>query len=149
MTTRPEKLAAYSLLDEPFLTFGGSSSVHQHPLRGLLEYGPYTQVAFPTYTPHIRVAIAGPPAARKARRDLFQSLRQRLQATERREYLPDYPGFEAIFGVPLVPAASAAQLELPATLEEVDSDAQAPQVRVRQALTNLVRRLILSASDMT
>ena len=143
MTTRPDKLAPYSLLDEPFLTFGGSASLHQHPLRGLLEYGPYTQVAFPKYTQRIRVAIAGPPAAQQDRRDLLQSLRKRLRATDRTEYLPDYPGFETVFGVPLEPAASAAQLPLPASLNEIDSDAQEAHLRVRQALADLVRRLIL------
>ena len=147
MTSQPSKLAPYSSLDEPLLAFaGGVAAVHAHPLRGLLKYGPYTKTALPAFTPRIRVAIAGPETSRADRGALLSSLRRRLGATDRREYLPDYPGFEAVFGVKLVPAEQGAQFSLPASLDNIETDEQEAHLRVRGAIVNLVSQL-MSARD--
>lgn len=144
MAQSPSKLAPYSLLEEPLLSFsGGVSAVHTHPLRGLLEHGPYTNTALGEFTPRIRVAIAGPDAYRSDRRDLFSSLRDNLRATERKGYLPDYPGFETVFGVKLVPAPSEAQLSLPLKLRDIEGDDEEPHLRVKGAIVDLVRSLVL------
>ena len=144
VTVSPSRLAPYSLLEEPLLSFsGGVSAVHTHPLRGLLEYGPYTKGSLGEFTPRIRVAIAGPDAFRSDRKDLLSSLRDNLQAAERRGYLPDYPGFETVFGVKLVPASAEAQLTLPLKLSDIDSAEKDPHLRVKGAIVDLVRSLVL------
>lgn len=133
------KLAPYSSLDEPLLAFfGGERAVHAHPLRGLLEHGPYTKTSVPMYTPRLRVAIAGPDSAFRHRRLLLASLRDHLPATDRPDYLPHYPGFDAIFGVDLVAAPPEAQFSLPENLYSTEDEGPA---RVQAAIANLVGRL--------
>ena len=144
MTNSPSKLAPYSSLEEPLLSFsGGIPAVHTHPLRGLVDYGPYTKRALCEFTPRIRVAIAGPDAYRSDRKDLLSSLRDNLPAEERRGYLPDYPGFEAVFGVKLMPASAEAQLSLPLKLSDIDNGEKEPHLRVKGAIVDLVRSLVL------
>ena len=137
----PSKLSPYSSLDEPLLAFDGGAKVHPHPLRGLLEHGPYSKVTLPTFTPRIRLAIVGPEPARADRRILFSSLRDQLPATDRKDYLPDYPGFETVFGVELVPARPEAQFSLPAKLDDIKTDEKAAHLRVRGTIVDLVNRL--------
>lgn len=138
----PSKLAPYSSLDEPLLAFsGGDDAVHAHPLRGLLEHGPYDRIALSQFTPQIRVAIAGPETASQDRSTVMNSLLRSLPATDRKAYLPGYPGFETVFGVGLVPAAADAQLPLAGNLWDIDSRHQEPHLRVRAAIARLVRRL--------
>ena len=139
----PSKLAPYSSLDEPLLAFsGGDRAVHAHPLRGLLQHGPYDKVALSQFTPRIRIALAGPETAQQDRSAVMNSLLRSLPATDRKAYLPDYPGFETVFGVELEPAATDAQLPLPANLYDIDSSHSEPHLRVRAAIAGLVRRLI-------
>lgn len=144
MTSRqPAKLAPYSSLDEPHLAFSasGPGSTHAHPLVGLAELGPYTGTVLPKFTPEVRVAIVGPDSARGARRDLLRSLRETLSPTDRKDYVPIYPGFEQLFGVALTPAAAEAQLSLPERIEEIVSRSQSAHERVRAALGAAIDRL--------
>ncbi len=143
MGRQPARLAPYSSLDEPLLAFsvGDPDQHHAHPLVGLAEFGPYTRTALPAFTPQVRVAIAGPESGRVARKGLLQSLQQSHGPTDRRDYVPPYPGFAKIFGVELVPAPAETQLTLPETVEEMVDSSLSAQDRVRAALGSAISRL--------
>ena len=56
------KLPPFTLLDEPLLSSSpsDSSQVDEHPLRGLVNYGPYSKGSFGGYTANVRIATVGP-----------------------------------------------------------------------------------------
>jgi hypothetical protein len=118
----PSKLPPYSPLHEPRLAFtrrDGRQATDRHPLRGLVENGPYTRTSLATFAPAIRIATLGPASSRKAMAGLLTSLNRAHQPSERHEYLPPYPGFTNLFGVTLELAAdAAAHITWPETLEE-------------------------------
>ena len=51
-SSQASKLPPFTLLDEPLLSFSpsDSSQVEVHPLRGLVNYGPYSKGSFGGYT---------------------------------------------------------------------------------------------------
>lgn len=137
----PGRLASYMALAEPLLSFSSSdaTAVDSHPLRGLVQHGPYTKNSLAAYTDAIRVAIVGHEGAWQGRKRVLQSVQVSQRPSDRREYVPPYPGFESLFGVPLVPADSAVQLAWPAGLDELGDGA--PHERVRRAISQRMRQL--------
>lgn len=98
----PSMLAAFSRISDTPLVFGDTGSHqrgrHSNPLVGLLRHGPYAP--FPAGNT-IRVATI---AAADQQQKLFKFL-NRLHdpapATDRVNYVPDFPGFESAFRVRL------------------------------------------------
>ena len=103
---RPGRLAPYTALNEPLLAFSSPdpSRVDAHPLRGLTNHGPYSKNSLASGTDRVRVAIVGPDSGRDGRRRVLQNVQNPQQPSDRKDYVPPYPGFERLFGVPLVPA---------------------------------------------
>lgn len=118
---KSSKLPPFELLSEPLLSFSPSDSqkVDEHPLRGLLNYGPYSKGSFGGYTSQIRIATVGPIAAFRRRGDLMASLRNSHRPTDRAEYVPGYPGFEELFHVELVSAPATAHIKWPDSLSQL------------------------------
>jgi hypothetical protein len=143
MTVSKAKLPPYSSLAEPLLAFSSvaAGGYGPHPLRGLVEHGPFSATSFSSLTSGVRIAIVGPESGKRARRTLLTSLRERLEPTDRKDYLPAYPGFESIFRVGVVPASSEAQLTLAERLEDIESDAAEPHLRVADELRRTMSRL--------
>ena len=139
---RPGRLAPYTPLDEPLLAFSSSdpSTVDTHPLRGLTNHGPYTRNSLASGTDRVRVAIVGPDAGKAGPRNVLNNVRSPQQPSDRLAYVPPYPGFRELFGVPLVPAADTAQLTWPNRLEELGSGS--PTDRVRRAISERMRQLL-------
>ena len=107
------KLAPFTLLDEPRLAFSPSEDhTHVHPLRGLLDFGPFSQVSFGDYTPSLRIATVGPNSTFKQRGELMRLLIAPQTPTDRAEYVPAYPGFEAVFRAGLKSALAEANAQL-------------------------------------
>jgi hypothetical protein len=138
------KLPPFTLLDEPVLAFSPDDPTarHIHPLRGLLEHGPYTASAFRPFTPQLRVATVGPVSGRQKVGELMKLLRQRHEPSDRKEYVPAFPGFERLFGVPLVAAATAAHIRWPDSLDALDGSGP-PHQRVSFAMRQALDRLSL------
>ncbi len=69
------RLPPYSLIDEPLLAFSPEDprSTDVHPLRGLVNFGPYTASVFRSYTPALRVATVGPAGSWHQRGELMRS----------------------------------------------------------------------------
>lgn len=130
------RLPPHRVLPEPLLKFGsGADSVGPHPLRGLLTNGPYSRGAF-GHEP-VRIAIVTTQALLPRLRSFLSSLRDEHQPSDRKKYVPTYPGFQQIFGVDLVPAGDGATALLNADLPS----AADPHAAISSALSAAVRRL--------
>jgi hypothetical protein len=137
------KLPPFTLLDEPLLTFSPSDAaqVDVHPLRGLANFGPYSKGAFGGYTPRVRIATVGPASAFHRRGELMLSLRKSHPPSDRSEYVPEYPGFEALFHVALEAAPrSNAHIKWPEQLHQLPGDGE-PQARLFLAMEAALRQL--------
>lgn len=136
------RLSPFTLLDEPLLSFSptNSSKVDVHPLRGLVNYGPYSKDSFGGYTAKVRIATVGPESMFKARGSLMASLRGVYQPTDRSEYLFAYPGFEALFRVKLESAPATAHIKWPDSLAQLPGDGDI-QHRLLQTMDAALRRL--------
>lgn len=136
------KLPPFTLLDEPLLSFSSSDSsqVDVHPLRGLVNYGPYSKGSFGGYTASVRIATVGPDSAFKRRGALMASLRDSHEPGDRTEYVPPYPGFEALFRVKLEAAPAAAHIKWPDSLSQFPGSGD-PQARLFLAMDAALRRL--------
>ena len=140
-TIRPGQLAPYTPLEEPFLAFSSAnpSEIDIHPLRGLLEYGPYSKNSLAAHSDSVRVAIVGPDSGREGRRRVLGNLKQTQRPTDRRDYVPEFPGFKPLFGIPLVPATECTQMDWPSHLGELGDGS--PYESVRRAISQKLRRL--------
>jgi hypothetical protein len=140
-SSQASKLPPFTLLDEPLLSFSPSddTQVDVHPLRGLLNFGPYSKGSFGGYTSQIRIATVGPESSFKRRGELMASLRGSYQPGDRSEYVPPYPGFDRLFGVQLE-AARGAHIKWPDSLGQLPGDGDA-QARLFQAMDSALRRL--------
>lgn len=136
------KLPPFTLLDEPLLSFSSSDTkqVDVHPLRGLLNFGPYSKGSFGGYTSKLRIATVGPESAFKRRGDLMVSLRNSHQPSDRTEYVPPYPGFETLFKVKLEAAPRDAHIKWPDALDQLPGEGDA-QFRLFSAMDAALRRL--------
>lgn len=130
------RLPPHRVLPEPLLKFGsGANPVGPHPLRGLLSNGPYSRGAF-GHQP-VRIAIVTTQALLPRLRSFLSSLREEHQPSDRKKYVPTYPGFQQIFGVDLVPAGDGATAMLNVDLPS----AADPHAAISSALSAAVRRL--------
>lgn len=144
---KASKLPPFTLLDEPLLSFSPSDNaqVDVHPLRGLVNFGPYSKGSFGGYTSKIRIATVGPESAFKRRGELMASLHGSYQPSDRAEYVPQYPGFERLFRVQLE-AARGAHIKWPDSLSQLPGDGD-PQARLFQAMEAALRRLDTVRND--
>lgn len=136
------RLPPFTLLDEPLLSFSPSDArqIDVHPLRGLVNFGPYSKGSFGGYTSQVRIATVGPESAFKRRGELMASLRDSYQPSDRSEYVPPYPGFEALYRVTLESARASAHIKWPESLSQLQGDGN-PQARLFQAMDAAFRRL--------
>ncbi|AMO99567.1 putative piwi domain-containing protein [Collimonas arenae] len=135
------KLPTFSLLDEPNLLFApGDGQLEVHPLRGLMKYGPFSKGTFAGFTPKIRIATVGPNGTFKTRGALMASLLNQYDASERTEYVPRYPGFNALFQVDLVSAPADAHIKWPDSIGQLPGSGS-PEERVFAAMENALARL--------
>lgn len=136
------RLPPFSLLDEPSLSFGpGDKHIDVNPLRGLANFGPYNQSSFPKYTPELRIATIGPVSGRPRIADLVRTLRSNHVPSDRKDYVPSFPGFEKLFGVPLVAAKAGCHLEWPERLEDLHSQGS-PEERLKAAFGSALNQLL-------
>ena len=113
-------LANHTWLPEPTLTFSaeGASRQGRHPLKGLCDNGPYSAGLVPD---PIRIATISPGSESDALYGFMKRLRERRQPSERRDYLPEWPGFREVFGLDMRAAGSPCHIELE---DRVDADVQ-------------------------
>lgn len=140
-TPQDSKLPPFTLLDEPFLSFAPNDcQVDEHPLRGLVKFGPFSKGSFAGYTPRIRIATVGPASTFMRRGELMKELLRSHDAAERKEYVPRYPGFQSLFHVELVSAPSDAHVKWPEAIGQLPGDGT-PEQRLFIAMDSALARL--------
>ncbi len=110
------KLSNHKIIPEPLLVFCDNKT-DIHPLRGLVEYGPYGKKY--GYLSEIRVASITPNGLSHKIASLIAELEQSHNPVEVKEYYPTYPGFQKTFGIPITPPTEDLKVELPQNAETV------------------------------
>ena len=139
----PFRLPGHVVLPEPALRFGSPDGrdVEAHPLLGLLRHGPYSRNKVSAVSNPIRIAIIAPGGELDRVVGQLRELEQTHRPRERRVYLPEYPGFEKIFGVRLARGGSGTSIELPEDLAARMNVAQSPHLVLAEALTHALSAL--------
>lgn len=91
-------LAGYKQIPEPDLLFANGRT-NRHPLKGLIEYGPYSAPL--TYLENIQIAFMTAKGHGKKLSGIFQELKKPASVVNATNYYPEYPGFDTVFRVPL------------------------------------------------
>ncbi len=143
-TSLPGRLPPFSALNEPLLAFSATDDSHvdTNPLRGLTKFSGYSTLS---HASCIRLATVGPESNRDSLRRLLNNIVASHRARDRAAYVPDYPGFKDLFGLPLAPAAQSAHLPLPERLEDLGEGP--PTRRVRNVISEALRQLALVRSE--
>lgn len=114
MRSQPSELAGYTRLPEPELVFHNRVK-SRHPLVGLIESGPYgLRFGMPT---RLRIALVARPDDLPRLRGLVGELSRRAKPREALNYYPEYPGFEALFRIPVAELADRTTVQLPSALD--------------------------------
>lgn len=134
------RLANHTWLPEPRLSFSAESTSRQarHPLKGLCENGPYSAGLVPD---PIRIATISPGRESKVLYRFMRKLRDKWQPRERRDYLPEWPGFEEVFGIGMQAAGPPCHIELE---DLVDADVQMssrPHVALAEHIVRSIQTL--------
>lgn len=123
-------------IKEPTLIFNGNK-LDANPLRGIKTHGPYSQSL--NLWPEIRLAFLCTEKNKNELQSIFRELRAEAKTKDVQEYYPDYPGFQAAFRVPLVPAEQGVNKLLSDELNEVAA---------RQDYFELAKKLSLQLGQM-
>ena len=98
MTENASELPGYRVLPEPELLFHNLRT-GTHPLTGLIEHGPYGQrFGSPSA---LRLALLAPRADMPRLTGLVAELNGTAKPREATNYYPVYPGFRALFRIPI------------------------------------------------
>jgi hypothetical protein len=140
------QISPHVCLPEPALAFHPDRRDDRevHPLRGLLRYGPYSKrlVMDP-----IRVATIAPAGEGQRLYTFMKELSASVRPRERKEYLPDWPGFRKVFNLDVRGAGKGCHLELDESLEhELKASAQ-PHVVLVDKLVRAMQLLSPQRSD--
>jgi hypothetical protein len=133
---KPYILPGHIVLPEPRLRFGGDprDAVDVHPLRGLTNHGPFSRDKLSAVADPIRLAVVAPQGGLRRITGLIHELQQVHKPRERKNYLPEYPGFSRVFGARLVLPNGPTAIELPATLTDEIQRSQKPHAILADTL---------------
>lgn len=134
------EISPHICLPEPKLSFHPDRTSDQdiHPLRGLLRFGPHSRSLVPD---PIRVATIAPNGEGKRLYDFMRGLKTEAKATERTDYLPDWPGFHHVFGIHMGGAGGACHLELDKDLESEFCSTSMPHIFLADRITRAITAL--------
>jgi len=115
-----------------------ATDVDIHPLRGLLRFGPYSSGFVPD---PIRVATIAPAGEGRRLYSFMKGLNSEFQATERKDYLPAWPGFRRAFNLDMRSAAGGCHIELDGRLGSEMKAAASPHVVLATRLIRAIQTL--------
>lgn len=140
------EIAPHLCFPEPKLAFHPERMLDRdiHPLRGLLRFGPYSAGLVPD---PIRVATIAPFAESERLFAFVRELNASCKPTERREYLPGWPGFHRVFGLHMRAAGRGCHTELDAQLESDLNVSPTPHVVLADRLLRAVQSLDARRSE--
>jgi hypothetical protein len=134
------EISPHIWLPEPKLSFHPDRSSDQdiHPLRGLLRFGPHSTGLLPG---PIRVATIAPSGEAHYLYDFMKELNSVARPTERKDYLPEWPGFHSVFGLHMRGAGNGCHIELDKELEHELNDSSTPHVVLADRLIRAIQGL--------
>lgn len=134
------QIAPHIWLPEPKLAFhtDRSSDIDIHPLRGLARFGPYSAGLVPD---PIRVATLSPAGESDRLHAFLERLNSRYVPQERKDYLPEWPGFRSVFSLQVTPADSRCHIELGSKLESEFSASPNPHIMLADRLVRAIQLL--------
>lgn len=140
------KLRLHRRFSEPLLSFHPEreNDTSAHPLRGLLQYGPYTSGVLPD---PIRIATIAPFGESQRLFDFLRHLHESWEPQERKNYLERWPGFHEVFGVKLTAAVKGCRIETGKDVEKEIAELDQPHLVLADRLTRLIQKLALSRSE--
>jgi hypothetical protein len=144
------QLPGHARLPEPQLAFHPEREQDRgpHPLNGLLEFGPYSRSLVNPVLDPIRVATIAPAGEGNRLTSFINELEQAHAPKERKNYLPEWPGFSKVFGLRMVRAdAPFAHIELPADLDGKVASAEKPHTVLAEELTRALRAYGAAGAD--
>ena len=143
MSANQGSLPPYLVVQEPLLSFDPTDGSQRalNPLLGLIQHGPFSARHWPRESARVRIAMLAPEGDLPKLKTLLNEVHSRQRSRERRDYLPDYPGFRGAFHAVLVPAPDAAQLSLAPDLEDRLRRASAPHRELATAFSDSLRHL--------
>lgn len=134
------EISPHVWLPEPQLTFhpDRASDRDIHPLRGLLRFGPHSAGLVPD---PIRVATISPADESDRLYSFMRALNAVHKPTERKDYLPEWPGFHAVFGLHMRAAGHGCHIELDKQLETEFRASSKPHVVLADRLVRAIQNL--------
>lgn len=134
------EIAPHLWLPEPSLIFhpDRTSDREIHPLRGLLRFGPYSAGILPD---PIRVATLAPAGESNHLYSFMTRLKSTHIPRERKDYLPEWPGFQTVFGVHMRAADGDCHIELDQELETEFNNSPRPHIVLAERLVRAIQRL--------
>lgn len=134
------EIASHVCLSEPMLAFHSErvSDRDIHPLLGLIRFGPYSSGLVPD---PIRVATITPAGDGSRLFGFMRELNSTAKATERADYLLDWPGFHRVFGLHMRAASRSCHLELDAAFEEEFRASSSPHIVLADRLVRAIQSL--------
>ena len=140
------EISPHIWLPEPQLSFHPDRSADRayHPLHGLLKFGPHSAGWVPD---PIRVATLAPAGEGARLYGFMKELKTTYKPKERVDYLPEWPGFHAVFGLHLGPAASGCLVELGPRIESDFRSSPRPHTVLAEALTKAIHSLVARRNE--
>lgn len=134
------QLDPHEVLGEPRLAFHPDRprDCHVHPLQGLLRFGPRSAGLI---LDPVRVATIAPKQDASKLYRFMKELREVATPRERREYLPDWPGFEKVFKVRMEAADKACQVQLDERFEGEVAASSTPHLVLAERLVRELHAL--------
>lgn len=107
-------LPGYMSLPEPDLLFD-QDRVDKHPLRGLINHGPYS-LRYSIRQP-IRISFVAPRTEMSKLSGIVAELGRNVRPKYAPNYYPEYPGFEAVFRTPIAAHNTEVDVPLPPEMD--------------------------------
>ncbi|MDD9985815.1 MAG: hypothetical protein OXQ31_06070 [Spirochaetaceae bacterium] len=121
-----------------------TSDQNRHPLRGLLDYGPYSSGFVPD---PIRIATVAPRVDNDQLYTFMRELNKTLEPQDRKDYVPVWPGFQRAFNLRMSGAGGACHVNvLPQLDSELQESAQ-PHVTLAEHLIRAIQSLEARRTD--
>ena len=140
------EIAAHVSLPDSMLSFHPerTSDQNRHPLRGLLDYGPYSSGFVPD---PIRVATVAPTADSSGLYNFMRDLHGSFQPRERRDYVPIWPGFQRVFSLRMSAAEGACHIKVSPQLDTDLQESPQPHVTLADHLIRAIQPLEARRTD--
>lgn len=134
------EVAPHVLFPEAELLFhpDRTSERDAHPLRGLQRFGPYSRGLMQS---PIRVATLAPAGESERLFGFMRELNQTFSPVERKDYLPNWTGFNSIFDMRIAPASKRCRTELDRNFESELSQSSVPHSLLAEQLIRAIQPL--------